>query len=46
MHVDDVELVISDAANLAARLSSIESEIRAALTKAPGKSVRITWRLE
>jgi hypothetical protein len=46
MHVDDVELVISDAANLATRLSSIEAEIRDALAKAPGKGVRITWRLE
>ena len=46
MHVDDVQLVITDVATLPARLSSVEAEIRAALTKAPGKSVRITWRLE
>jgi hypothetical protein len=46
VHVDDVQLVISDVADLRARLSSVESEIRAALTEAPGKNVRITWRLE
>jgi hypothetical protein len=46
IHVDDVQLVITDVATLQARLSSVEAEIRAALAKAPGKNVRITWRLE
>jgi len=45
-HKDDVRLVITDTATLEARLSTVGAEIRAALAKAPGRRVQITWRLE